>query len=221
MMLPISTLLERFQGRSIDLLGNGPSVAAWQPGSESDRAVVTVNAGLKYLAQVGGHAQLLWLQDERFLVNKAETLLLHRDAVDLVGISSAIAPQVPTDLKARTLSIPMLGYEGFSYYPPLGLFHGYNVIYGALQLLAWCNIRDLKIYGVGLDYWSMSPRFDQTQRGGDVDLHRAADQVYWIRHAISVLEAQGVPVEVIGDSFLSRSAIPESARSQTIVRRAR
>lgn len=220
-MLPTSALLERFQGRSVDLLGNGPSVTAWQPEGENARAVVTVNAGLKYLAQVGGHADLLWLQDERFLVNKAEALLLYRDKVDMVGISNAIAPQVPTDLKSRTLSLPMLGYQGFSYYPPLGLFHGYNVIYGALQLLAWCDIRELKVYGVGLDYWSMSPRFDQTQRGGDVDLHRAADQVYWIRHGISVLESQGVPVEVIGDSFLNRSAIPEPAQPHRVLRRSR
>lgn len=65
MLTPLDQLRQHLAGAAVDLVGNGPSATQWQP--TEDRAIVTVNAGLKLLDQHDAGADLYWVQDERFV----------------------------------------------------------------------------------------------------------------------------------------------------------
>jgi hypothetical protein len=200
-------------GRDVVLLGNGPTARDWDGVLPGGGALVTVNSGLKLLAERGLTADLLWIQDERFVPAKAAALLPLADRARLLAVNERIVPQLPPDLQRRAIGLRMLGYSGFSLAPPVGVCHGYNVVYGALQLLLGAGVRRIDLHGVGMLYWSTATRFDQATRGADVDLHRASDQVALLSRAIATVRRSGVEVQVHGPSALAQVVEVGQAKS--------
>jgi hypothetical protein len=196
----LSRLRDHLAGSSVDLVGNGPTASEWRP--RPSVRVVTVNAGLKLMAEHDAMADLYWVQDERFIATKPESLLPYLSRTRFFAANADVAHQAGI-VDDRLIPIRMLDYETFSRDPRIGLGHGYNVIFGALQILRWCGVRRIDVFGVGLRYWSTDTRFDQRVRGFDVDLHRSGDQVRLVRHALDIVEADGIEIQIHGASALS------------------
>lgn len=196
---PWDLLRHRFTGADVDVLGNGPTVTDWTPG---ERTIATVNAGMPLLAQLHRRADLYWVQDERFLAAKGATLLPHLHLIDYFAANARVIDQVPPDYRHR-IPVRMLGDADWSRDPRLGVNHGYNVVFGLLQLLSWCQVRSVHLWGVGMRYWSTNPRYHQSTRGADVDLHRSAEQVILVARALQILRSEGVEVVVHGPSALT------------------
>ncbi|MEE9964272.1 MAG: hypothetical protein K4304_04160 [Propionicimonas sp.] len=196
---PLEQLRERFTGAEVDVLGNGPTVAAWTPG---DRAIATVNAGMPLVASHEAKADLYWVQDERFIATKGPSLLPYVHLIDFFAANARIIDLVPPDYGHR-VPVRMMGDVDWSRDPRLGVNHGYNVVFGLLQLLSWCRVRSVHLWGVGMRYWSTNPRYHQSTRGADVDLHRSAEQVILVNRALDILRSEGVEVEVHGPSALT------------------
>lgn len=196
---PWELLRHRFAGADVDVLGNGPTVTEWTPG---ERAIATVNAGMPLVAQQQQRADLYWVQDERFLTTKGATLLPHLHLIDYFAANARVIDQVPPEYGHR-IPVRMLGDADWSRDPRLGVNHGYNVVFGLLQLLSWCQVRSVHLWGVGMRYWSTNPRYHQSTRGADVDLHRSAEQVILVARALEILRSEGVEVAVHGPSALT------------------
>jgi hypothetical protein len=238
------------RGRPVTVLGNGPTARQWDGTLPARGAVATVNAGLALLAELSlrasqttgpgpnarktlhreppesYRADLVWVQDERFLPRRAETLLPHLEAsrpsgaggaaqnqrpvrrAPLLAVNERLLAQLPPGIARQAIGFRMLGYEGFSRDPRIGVFHGYNAIFGLLQLLAAAGASSLELYGVPMLYWSTETRFDQAKRGVDVDLHRASDQVALTAWAIDLLRKDDISITVHGESALKRATLP-------------
>lgn len=196
---PLELLRQRFAGADVDIVGNGPTVTEWTP---SERRVATVNAGMSLLAAQHTRADLYWVQDERFITTKGATLLPHLDLIDHFAANSHIIDLVPQEYRHR-VPVRMLGVVEWSRDPRLGVNHGFNVVYGLLQLLSWCRVSSVHLWGVGMRYWSSNPRYHQSTRGSDVDLHRSAEQVILVSRALEILRSEGIEVVIHGPSALN------------------
>jgi hypothetical protein len=206
-----AVVTDALAGRDVIVLGNGPTVNLWNSEADDGAAIVTVNAGLAYVAGSGRRADLIWVQDERFLPRRADTLLPFVDRVRVLALNQRLIPQLPARISPAVVGLRVLGPDGFSRDPRLGVSHGYTAVYGLLQILAAAAVRRIDLYGVPLLYWSTATRFDQARRGADVDLHRASNQVVGLARGIATLRREGTAVIVHGDSALSRATLPPDA----------
>ncbi|MDR1426852.1 MAG: hypothetical protein LBJ08_03735 [Bifidobacteriaceae bacterium] len=205
------------EGRDVIVLGNGPTVRMWSGTVPDGGAIATVNAGLTLLAELGGRADLVWVQDERFLPRRARTLLPHLSRAGQLVLNERLLPQLPPAAARAAVGLRMLGNEGFSRDPQMGVFHGYNAVFGLLQVLAGAGAgaRRIDLFGVPLLYWSTDTRFDQAKRGADVDLHRASDQVALLTWAIGLVRESGIAVTVHGGSALTRATLRDGGEGPT------
>lgn len=190
-------------GKEVVVAGNGPSIRMLS--TKPAGPVCTVNAGLSFFSERGWPVALHWIQDRRIMVEKAHLVEPFLDTAQTIAYNSEIGyfRRMRSDW---LLPIQMIGYSGFSKEPKVGVFHGYTAIYGLLQLLYYCDVAKLVIYGVGLNYFAENTRFYQHSRGLDVDLHRSNEQVRMVAKGLERFEAAGVAVEIVGPSMLKRAS---------------
>lgn len=207
-MTLFDTCKEVFSGRSVLLVGNGPSAKNVKKLSRSYDKIATVNAGLYLLDKEKLKTDLLWIQDGRMLVEKQDKVLPYLKPDCLLCL-----PRHCTPPKNRTpesvLRFEHLGNKGFSKDPRIGVFTGYTALYGLMQLVAWCEPKRVGIIGMDLDYGRNNPRAYQTKRGFDVDLQVSDAQITHSLAAVDILRAQGIDVEIHARSILlSQSFVP-------------
>lgn len=197
---------ERYRGKSILVVGNGPSAKKASKHSRKYDYVVTVNAGLFILSEQNVTADLLWVQDGRMFVGKQDKVLpfVH----DKLTVFTPVHVLLPSKIKLPRLArFSHLGNRGFSKDPRLGAFTGYSAVYGLMQLLNWFEPKRLGFIGVDLDYSRNNTRAYQTRRGLDVDLHVNDQQISYTLHAFDVLRANGIAVENHSDSKLLAQSV--------------
>jgi hypothetical protein len=192
-------LRDAFAGQHVCVAGNGPTLSMLQ-----DRIaprIATVNSGLGYFAETDFKPDLFWVQDLRMMKDKAGMVTPYLDHVPFVLHNAEIA-WFAANPQPRFQPVRMLGYTGFSRDIRIGAFHGYNAVYGLLQILAWSRVAHVTLCGVGLNYFASQPRFYQSRRKLDVDLHRASEQVHLMARAITALRCDGIGVDILGPSLL-------------------
>ena len=195
---------KKFSGQHVCVAGNGPSLKLLD--KKIAPLTATVNSGLPYFAKIGVDVDLVWVQDRRMLVEKVEMVRPYIDRVPFIFYNEDIS-FFENKSDDRFFPIKMNDYVGFSRNPEIGVFHGYNAVFGLLQVLAHLKVGKISLYGVGLNYSAQQPRFYQTQRSFDVDLHRASEQVALMREALDKLSADGVEIEIFGESRLNNAVI--------------
>lgn len=198
---------EKFSGQHVCVAGNGPSLKLLD--RKVAPLIATVNSGLPYFSKIGVDVDLFWVQDRRMLVEKREMVRSYIDHIPFIMYNEDIS-FFENKSDDRFFPVKMHDYIGFSRNPELGIFHGYNAVFGLLQILAYLDVGKISLYGVGLNYSAQQPRFYQTQRSFDVDLHRASEQVALMREALDKLSQDGVEIEIIGESRLKNAVYSSS-----------
>lgn len=202
------TCKETFSGCSVLLVGNGPSAQNIDSLAKSYDRIATVNAGLSLLDKDSVKADLLWIQDGRMLIEKLDKVLPYITSKLLLCMPQH--GKLPSNCKlGPVLRFQHLGNSGFSRDPRIGVFTGYNALYGLIQLLAWCEPKKIGIIGMDLDYGRNNPRAYQTKRGFDVDLHVNDQQIAHSLRAVKILKLCGIDIEIHAKSLLlSRAFVP-------------
>lgn len=199
----LSNLTRKFRGQHVCVAGNGPTLSLFSPNNKG--LVATVNSGLGYFDSIKRSVDLFWVQDRRMMVDKKHLVepylknvkhVMYNDDISYFGIQN----------NDNFTPVRMLGYKGFSKDIEFGIFHGYTAIFGLLQILYCLEVGSIAIYGVGLNYFSGDPRFYQKERGIDVDLNRASEQVSMVRLALRQFDEAGIGVDIIGPSMLTRAS---------------
>lgn len=199
-------LKQKFSNNHVCVAGNGPTLKLLK--DKVAPLTATVNSGLPYFKEIGLGVDLFWVQDLRVMVEKLHLVRPYISDIPFIIYNDDISFfQNKSD--DQFYPIRMLDYVGFSHNINIGIFHGYNAIFGLLQILAYLEVSKITLYGVGLNYSAQQPRFYQTQRSFDVDLHRASEQVSLMREALDKVSQNGIEIEIIGDSRL-RNSTPSS-----------
>jgi hypothetical protein len=199
----LDILSEKFRGKHVCVAGNGPTLNLFDQRAEG--LVATVNSGLGYFDKIRRPVDLFWVQDRRMLIDKKDLVEPFLKNVHHVMFNDDIS-YFRIQNKTSYIPVRMLGYKGFSKDIELGLFHGYTAVFGLLQILYCMKVSSISLYGVGLNYFSGDPRFYQKERGIDVDLNRASEQVSMVRLALRQYEEAGIGVEIVGQSLLTRAS---------------
>lgn len=144
------------------------------------------------------------VQDWRFFEEKGHLFLengVDLSKTDLYACSYFRRPQ----LKFRNIKfIRSLGRAGLSLNPNIGIFEGYSVAYGALQIALRWKPEKIEVYGVDFSYSLGGNRFYQTRVGWDLDLHVHEKQIEQIQRAKHAIETQkGISVKFMTDSFVN------------------
>ena len=202
---PLDRCKDAFYGQSVLLIGNGPSARNLSSLVGSYDKVVTVNAGLSILKKEEVAADLLWIQDSRMLIDKPDMVIPYLKPD--IWLCVPRHGRLPTNLKSNfVMRVSHLGNSGFSRDPRIGVFTGYNALYGLTQLMAWCEPKKLGFVGIDMDYSLKNPRAYQSKRGFDVDLHVNDLQISHALKSFRFLGDLGVGVEIHAISpLLSRS----------------
>lgn len=197
-------LRDLIKGSRVIIAGNGPSLRLFDPSTEG--VICTVNAGLCFFEQIQRSVDLYWVQDRRMLIDKKHLVLPYLHMPKFIAFNSDIR-SLHFHKAGNSIPVNMLGNFGFSKEPEIGVFHGFNAVYGLIQLVFGLQASEIILYGVDLKYFSTETRFYQSKRGFDVDLHRSNEQVYLMSKAIQNIRRSGVNVTVVGNSMLHHSCV--------------
>lgn len=188
---------------TLRIIGNAPSAAE---GLETrfGGIYLGVNSAPVLFHEKGVTCDNCWIQDWRFIDEKGHQF----DGMDqtlskthLFVCSYFRSTKLP--FKDIT-TVRSLGREGLSLDPARGVFEGYSVAYGALQLaLRWKPSR-IELYGVDFSYSLGSNRFYQTRVGWDLDLHVHERQIATMQNAKrSIEDKRGIEVAFMTNSFVN------------------
>lgn len=194
----------RFAGAHVCVAGNGPSIKLIQ--NKIAPLTATVNSGLPYFNRIGLGVDLLWIQDRRMMVQKRNLVQPYISDIPFVLYNDEIS-FFENKSNDQFYPIAMRDYIGFSRDLDIGIFHGFNAVFGLLQILSYLEVSKISLYGVGLNYSAREPRFYQKVRSFDVDLHRASEQVSLLREALDKLGQDGVEIEILGESRLNNATL--------------
>ena len=190
----------------IALLGNHQSIRCFQHETASNYdLIVTVNAGMKYLAEIDVRADIFWCQDKRLFTEKSSVIFPYVSSIGKAyALSSTFYPSVPYDFLKNFEKVEYLGNLGWSDNVRFGLYTGYNSIYGALQLVNSLHntLQEIDIYGVSMNYIA-GGRFYQSKRTfHDLDLHRQGEQIECLDFAIDRLSSCDISINFVGCGYL-------------------
>ena len=184
-----------FSGKTVLLVGNGPSAKDLANLARSYDRIATVNAGLYILAQEGLQASFLWIQDGRVFKDKSDKVMPYLNPQVQVGLP--VHGRTPPELLNRPLlRFNNLGNHGFSRDPRIGIFTGYTALYGLMQLLCWCRPTKMGFIGMDLDYSFDNTRACQKKRGLDVDLHVNDLQISYTLNGLETLKSQSIVTQI-------------------------
>ena len=101
-----------------------------------------------------------------------------------------------------------IGNDGFSSDIRVGVYHGYSVVWLALQVALWGGAKDILLAGCPHDYTGEKPRFYREENPSHVDnnLHFILRNYSTL---IPILKAAGIRVRTIGKSRLNDVGVEE------------
>lgn len=191
----------------VRIIGNAPTAAA---GLDKDftGTYLGLNSAPLLFKEAGITCENLWIQDWRFLDEKGH--MFTDNGIDLNETHLFVCSYFRKSLVPykHVSFVRSLGRDGFSLHPDRGIFEGYSVAYGALQLaLGWKPSR-VELYGVDFSYSLGANRFYQTRVGWDLDLHVHEKQIIGMQQAKKIVEEKaGIEVAFMTDSLVN-SLIP-------------
>lgn len=188
---------------TVRIIGNAPSAGAGLT-ADFDGVYLGVNSAPLLFHDKGMTCPNLWIQDWRYLDEKGH---MFADAgVDLnkthIHVCSYFRKAlVPYD---RVSFVRSLGRDGFSLHPDRGVFEGYSVAYGALQVALGWEPERIELYGVDFSYSLGANRFYQSKVGWDLDLHVHEKQIIDMQKAKRTVEEKlGIEVAFMTDSLVN------------------
>lgn len=187
----------------VRIIGNAPTAAEGLDPS-FDGVYLGINSAPLLFHQNGMICPNCLIQDWRFIEEKGH--LFTDNDVDLSQTELYICtyfrrPKLP--FKSITF-VRSLGRNGLSLDPDVGIFEGYSVAFGALQLALRWEPEAIELYGVDFSYCLGGSRFYQTKVGWDMDLHVHQDQVIQMQMAQdAITKAKNIPVVFATDSFVN------------------
>lgn len=154
-------LRNREQGRSVFILGNGPSILSEDLSLLSGQVTIGMNASTLLEKKYGFIQSYYCLSDARFIGHeekrKYATTELSSQTVRVVR-KDLISHDNP-DLVDGTYYIPHIARDGFSCDLGLGFYYGCTTTMLAVQLAFYLGCVDIYLLGVDLRYRVESPRF--------------------------------------------------------------
>lgn len=193
-------------GRRVIIWGNGPTVQEavalkGQPWFAEVKHIGTNAAtkieGIEFDAYCIGDKRFLEVPEKRDIALTAPGVKVYQ---------SVLRPSLPPTLLASY--IETVGRDGFSADLTKGIYHGYSVVYFALQVAVWTGAKDILLAGCGHNYDTARPRFYREKVVSEIDntFPRILNNY---RMLMPILEQAGVSLRTIGKSRLSDASVKQ------------
>ncbi len=195
----VHDLLGSWKEHPVIIWGNGPTVKE------------ALELDIKNAKHIGTNAATLTgrtfdaycIGDRRFLdVPEKRQIALTAPGIRIYN--AVLRPDLPPDLTASF--VETIGRDGFCSDLMKGIYHGYSVVYFALQVAVWAGSKDILLAGCGHDYSEKQPRFYKETKVSEIDdtFPRILNNY---RILIPILANAGISVRTIGKSRLSDAGV--------------
>jgi len=206
----IEELKNTHLGRSVFVIGNGPSVNKQDLSFLSDKVTIGMNANCLLEQKYGFQSNFYCVSDARFLKNeikfKYATTDLHRDTIRV--LRSDISTYDSMKLPNKTYYVPSLGKNGFSFDLRSGFYFGCTTSMLAIQLAAYIGAKKIYLIGNDLIYSDYSPRFYEEKVPQDHDRFTSV-QLWNIRNAYHRLKEIGIELYNCSPTSLLSAYLPK------------
>jgi hypothetical protein len=193
-------LFGQWKDQKVVIWGNGPTVTE-ALGKYTDAKHIGTNAAAKLKIPFDVYC----IGDKRFL-EVPEKKEIAMTAPGLRIYNSVVRPFMPAHIEASY--IKTIGHEGFCSDLTRGIFHGYSIVWFAMQVAVWAGAKDILLAGCGHDYTPQQPRFYKETKVSDID-QNFPKIVRNYRHLIPFLGTLGIRIRTIGKSRLSEAGVPQ------------
>lgn len=155
-----------WSGKQTIIWGNGPTALNAADMVKRGEFSNCKNIGTNAATKLGLNFDAYCIGDSRF-TKVPEKLLIAQNAPGVRVYQSVVRPHLPGDWNGNF--VRTIGNDGFSMDLTRGVFHGYSVVWLALQLAAYAGSRDVLLAGCGHNYDKNKPRFYEEKQVSEVD----------------------------------------------------
>ncbi len=196
----VLALFGQWKDDQVVIWGNGPTAldaVGKYPKAKNIGTNAAMKLGLPFDVYCIGDKRFLDVPEKRDIALKAPGLKIY---------NSVVRPFLPPTLEASYLRT--IGHEGFCSDLTRGIFHGYSIVWVAIQVAVWAGCKDILLAGCGHDYSPQQPRFYKEAKVSEID-QNFPKIVRNYRHLIPFLGTLGIKVRTIGKSRLSDAGVTQ------------
>ena len=198
-------LKDAWADRQVIIWGNGPSVAEAVAMKDQEWFKQCKHIGTNAASRLGLPFDAYCIGDKRFVeVPEKREIALRVPGIKVY--QSVLRPFLPPDLDASF--IETIGRNGFCSDLGVGIYHGYSVVWFALQVALWTGTKNVLLAGCGHDYNSPQPRFYKEAKVSEVD-NSLPYILHNYRNLIPLLATAGISIATIGKSRLSDAGVQQ------------
>jgi hypothetical protein len=188
--------------RQVVIWGNGPSARGVKTVWEPDAAHIGVNASWPHLRE---KFDAYCVSDQRF-VNGPEKRAIVEGAPGVRVYLAHMRDVIPNQDGINFIST--LGAEGICADLTKGAFHGYSVVWLALQVALWAGSTDILLVGCEQNYGGGQLRCYEDSKPTPVDKTTINYILNNYRRAMPLLQARGIRLHTVGESRLQTAGVP-------------
>ena len=200
-LLPEALALKNaWQDKRVVIWGNGPTVTEAIEMDFGDAKHIGTNCAV-LLHKL--HFDVYCIGDKRFIL-KPEKLAIAKSAPGIRIYQSLLEGDL---WRNRISFVETIGNEGFCSDLIRGVYHGYSVVWLALQVALWTGCKDILLAGCGHDY-GKQPRFYAEKVPSEVD-QTLPLILNDYRQLMPLFSGIGVRLQTIGKSRLAEAGVPQ------------
>ncbi len=193
-----------WKGRQVVIWGNGPSARDAPERWQADAAHVGVNASWRDLRD---ELDAYCISDQRF-VNGPEKQRIAEQAPG-VRVYLAHMRDVLSDDDGINF-VRTVGSDGFCSDLTRGAFHGFSVVWVAMQLAVWCGAEDILLVGCEHTYAAGDPCCYTDSKSTSVEFDRTLPFILAnYKQLLSVFEDRHIRLRTVGESRLREAGVPQ------------
>lgn len=192
-----------WKDRTAVIWGNGGTVTQALEQKEEGWMKEAVHIGTNAAAMLPVRFDAYCIGDMRFL-SQPEKAKIAREAPGIRIYQSCLRRLLPPDLPVSYAKT--IGNDGFCSDLRIGVYHGYSVVWFALQVALWGGAKDILLAGCPHDYSGPRPRFYKEATPAPVDNTLS----YILRNystLVPILKGMGVRLRTIGKSRLNNVGV--------------
>jgi hypothetical protein len=199
----ILELQGKWEDNQVLIWGNGPTAQNALRDRPWNNTVKHI--GTNAATQLSGlNFDLYCVGDKRFFEEEWKATIA-RTAPGVRVYQSTVREEMNND--PTTNFIRTIGRDGFCSNLTYGIYHGYSVVWLALQVAIWCGSTDILLAGCSHDYSGDRKRFyaEETPQNYDGNTERILANY---RKLMPIFGREGISLRTIGPSRLKEAGVP-------------